>query len=198
MRFPASFDPIDVRLRALVQEHRHLFAQLRQPAVAFDQLLSDFLILAHFDQLADGLPQALNRQCDIVANQLWLTDAQLGPLPFARSGSFATSKTALFRLLLDLFASRFHASEKAVGLLQNVSHQLHRCALSQGSQQTFLGPWIPKSLQGITHLATGNAQANMLGGDVLHLVRFVENHKIISEKNSAIDFFIQPPQQSKE
>src|SRR5215471_935811 len=42
-----------------------------------------------------------------------------------------------------------------------------------------------------------DTQPNMLRSDVLHLVRFVENHKIISEEDPAFDRLLQSAQQGE-
>ena len=198
MRPAGPLDPIDRVLGALAEEDGDFLAQLRQPPVAFHQLLPDLLVLAQLDQLADRLPQALDGQGDVVLHQLRLADAQLGPLAPARRRRFAAAEAALLGRLLQRFARRLDVGEEAVGLLQQLGDELHRGALAQRGEQALLGAGIPEALQGVAHLAAGDAQPDVPGGDVFHVVRLVEDDEVIAEQDAALDFLLQAAEQGEE
>ena len=79
LRLAAAFHPVNVVGGTLFEERLHFLAQLVQPPVALDQFLPDVLVLAQFDQIADGFAQALNRQRDVVLHQFGAADAQFRP-----------------------------------------------------------------------------------------------------------------------
>src|SRR5439155_26866079 len=56
----------------------------------------------------------------------------------------------------------------------------------------------PKPLQGLPHLAAGNAQADMLRRDAFNRVRFVEDHEVVPEQNTPFHFFVDASQQCEE
>ena len=53
-------------------------------------------------------------------------------------------------------------------------------------------------MRGVADLPAGNAQPDVLGGDVLHLVRLVEDHEVVAEQDAALDFLLQSSQQHEE
>ena len=55
---------------------------------------------------------------------------------------------------------------------------------------SLLGARVPQALQRVTHLAAGNAQADVAGRDAFHLVRFIEDDEIIFEQDAALDFLL--------
>ena len=91
----------------------------------------------------------------------------------------------------SVFARRLDVGKEAVGLLQQLGDELHRGALAQGGEQALLGAGIPEAVQGVAHLAAGDAQPDVPGGDVLHLVRLVEDDEVIAEQDAALGFLLQ-------
>ena len=193
MRLAAALDPINVVAGALVEKCLHLFAQLGEPAVALDQFLPDVLVLAQFDQLADGLAQSLNRQRDIVLHQFGAADAEFRPRAFAAT-AFAAAKFWFCRRL-NFLASGFDILKKLVRLAQDVRDELHSISFSQCRQQPFFRARIPEPVQRVTHLPARHAQADVPRRHLLHLVRLVENHEVVLEQNAAFLLFINSAEQ---
>ena len=194
-------------LGALVEEHRDFFTQLGQPAVALGQFLAEVLVLAEFDEVADGLAQALNEKGNVVLDQLGVADAQLAPVARARDGGRKTGAPGIagglpapggFVPLVDFVASRFDPGKELVGFLEQVPDQFQRSLLRQHRQQAFLGARVPEPLQVVAHLRVGHAQADVFRGDGFHRVRLVENDEIILEQQAALDVLLQAAEQREE
>ena len=104
----------------------------------------------------------------------------------------------MFRELLEFFAGGFNVREKIIGLAQQIADEFHGSALAERGEQPFFRARIPQAIQCVTHLATGNAEADVLGGDTFHRVRFVEDDEVVFEQNAAFLLFAQTTEQREE
>src|SRR5690242_13948950 len=65
-------------------------------------------------------------------------------------------------------------------------------------QQSLLRALIPQPLQCKSHLAAGNADADVFRCNILHGVRFIKYDEIISKEQPSFYIIVHPPKQSKE
>ena len=183
---------------ALAEEHGDGLAQLSQPPVALHQFLADFQIFAQLDQFGDRFAQVLDRQGEVVLDQLGTANAQFRPFPAPGQPCVPAAKAPFPGLTLQVVARHLHLAEELIGRFQQLSHELHCCALAQCGEQPLFGAGVPEAVQGVADLATGNAQADVFGGDVLHLVRLVEDHEVIAEQDAALRLLLDAPEQGEE
>ena len=109
------------------------------------------------------------------------------------TAALASAKTPLSGRLLQTVTFDFHRAKKSSASFKQVGDELDRGPSAQRGEQALLGTGIPEPLQGIADLAAGNAQPDVLGGDVLHLVRLIEDNEVIAEQDAALDFLLNPP-----
>src|SRR5439155_15705577 len=184
--------------RRLAQKSGDPFPQINQTPDAFHKLQADYLVDARYDQIADRLPQALNRQRDVVADDVRTADAQFGPISWLGQGGRASARvlTAFGPLIsVQLFARLFKLQEKLVRLAQKFGDQLCRSALAQCGEETLVGARVPEPLQREAHLGTGDTDADVPRSDPLDAVGFVEDDEVVLEQNAALNLVVQTAQQ---
>src|SRR5204862_5747374 len=101
------------------------FPQLSQPPVAFHQFLAGVFVFARFDQLADHLSQALNRERDVVADEVRTADPQFAPGSWSGLDSRAAPRVlaSVGSLVpVQLFARLFKLQEKLVRFAQKIGN----------------------------------------------------------------------------
>ena len=135
----------------------------------------------------------MNRQRDVVLYQFGAADAEFRPRAFAAT-AFAAAKFWFCRRL-NFLASGFDILKKLVRLAQDVRDELYSISFSQCRQQPFFRARIPEPVQRVTHLSARHAQADVPRRHLLHLVRLVENHKVVLEQNAAFLLFINSAEQ---
>ena len=195
--FAGAFHPVHVVFGLLAEEFHHFGAEFAEATVALDEFLADVLVVAQFDEFADGFAEALDGEGDVVGHEFGAADAEFLPFALAGGGTFAAAELRL-GLGLDILAGGLDVGEKFVGLAEDVGDELHGLALAEGGEEAFFRARIPEAVQRVADLAAGNAQADMARGDALHGVGFVKDDEVVLEEDAAFHLFIHAAEQGEE